>query len=223
MRTVLVVIAVLALTLVGCSKDNPIETQNTVTTEKSISENTKSSNGEHEFEGEEEGEFGNQDVDEVNGDENKKEEMAVKDLPETVRLAIEKTYPGGVIEEASLEKENDTTLYDIEVTAQGYEYDVEVTPDGKIVEISEEIEITSLPDIITQSLNKAYPGSVLKEAEKVTENGMVTYEVKISAADKEFEVILDTAGKVLSEAPENEDIEDAGSTHEFDGEEEGEN
>ena len=222
MRTVLVVIAVLALTLVGCSKDNPIETQNTVTTEKSISENTKSSNGEHEYEGEEEGEFGNQDVDEVNGDENKKEEMAVKDLPETVRLAIEKSYPGGVFEEASLETENNSTVYDIEVTVKGSEYDVEVTSEGVIIEVSEEIDIKNLPDGITQSLKKAYPGSVLKEAEKVTENGNETYEVKIISAGSEFEVSLDMTGKVLSETKEINDEDDAGNNHDFEGEEEGE-
>lgn len=75
MKILPVVTAVLTLSIIGCSK-NPVSLPNKVESQskllgKSGSVNIDSS-GEHEFDGEEEGEFGKQDTIEVNTEKEKK-------------------------------------------------------------------------------------------------------------------------------------------------------
>ena len=51
-------------------------------------------------------------------------------------------------------------------------------------------------------------------------NSLETFEVKLVSGGRQFEVTLDTAGKVLLESNAEEDAETGGTDHEFEGEEE---
>lgn len=69
------------------------------------------------------------------------EEIAVADLPEAVVNAINERFPGATLEEAEREVERGQVIYDVEVeAADGTEYEVEVTGDGRILEIERDDE-----------------------------------------------------------------------------------
>ena len=70
--------------------------------------------------------------------EAKEEEIAVKDLPQVVLDAVEKTVPGGEIVEAEVETEKDAKVYEVEVTKDGTTTEIEIDETGKVLEVEEE-------------------------------------------------------------------------------------
>jgi hypothetical protein len=63
------------------------------------------------------------------------ETVALDQVPESVRKAAEAAVPGFAIQSAEKEVEDGTTLYSLEGTAGGKPCEVEVTADGKVLEI----------------------------------------------------------------------------------------
>ena len=189
MKTILSLILIAVFSITGCTKDKPVDSKKYRHSEKITKDSQINSVGiENES-----------DYDEEN------DKIVVMDFPDAVQRSIKTAYPAGKIDVVSMERENTTLLYIVELIDQGSEYTIDVTPEGEIVEITEVIEIARLPETVIRSLNKAYPGSFIHEAEKVEEKGQEIYEVIIIAGGNKIEVTLDTAGKVLSEAKHSEE------------------
>ena len=73
-------------------------------------------------------------------------EIAVEDLPAAVVEAVKDKFPAAKIEEAKREVENGKTIYELEIEDDdGQEYEIEITPDGVILEIEEESEDDDSP------------------------------------------------------------------------------
>lgn len=126
--------------------------------------------------------------------------IAIKDVPKEVVEAVKAKYPTAKIE-WEMEGEN----YEAEFEAEGIGFDVLITPAGKILEIEEEVESTTLPAGATTYLNKNFPGKKIKDAEKVTDAfGKVTYSVEI----EDYDYIFDAQGNFLSR--EDEKVKDPG-------------
>lgn len=63
------------------------------------------------------------------------EPVAVEALPQAVRDAIQRYYPGATIEEAVREIENGQVHYEVEVEFGNRELEVELTADGEVIEV----------------------------------------------------------------------------------------
>ena len=74
--------------------------------------------------------------------------------------------------------------------------------DGKVA-------LADVPAVVKAAAEKAVPKIVLTEAEKITKGKNVYYELCGKAGDKEYEILVTAAGKVLS--AELDDDDDAGS------------
>jgi uncharacterized membrane protein YkoI len=66
------------------------------------------------------------------------EKVNVKDLPKAVLEAIEKRLPGAELLSAKKEKDDGRLQYEVKVRHKGQKYEVEVTPEGKILEVERE-------------------------------------------------------------------------------------
>ncbi len=64
-------------------------------------------------------------------------EIALAELPAVVMAAVTAEKPGIEITEASVEIEDNASVYELEGKADGKEYEIEVTTDGKILELEE--------------------------------------------------------------------------------------
>jgi len=64
--------------------------------------------------------------------------VPLKQVPADVVRAAEKAVPGIVLTRAEREVEDGVVVYDLEGTAQGTPYEVEVTAQGKVLEIEED-------------------------------------------------------------------------------------
>jgi hypothetical protein len=66
------------------------------------------------------------------------EEISLDKVPDAVKNAAIAAVPGLKLDEAEKETENGTVVYNLEGTANGVHYEVEVTADGKVTEIEKD-------------------------------------------------------------------------------------
>jgi len=65
-------------------------------------------------------------------------EVPLSEVPHEAFKAAQGAVDGVTITEAEMEKENGETVYVFEGEANGKEYEIEVTPEGKVLEVEEE-------------------------------------------------------------------------------------
>jgi len=122
------------------------------------------------------------------------EEKRIKEseVPKAVIDGVAKKYPAGKRVGFEREDEEGKTIYEVKVVNDGHKIDVDVTPDGRIVEEEEEIAFSTTPDAVKKALTASpkFGKWTVKRAEKVVH------------ADKpdapEFELLL-TSGKNVAE------------------------
>ena len=66
------------------------------------------------------------------------EEIELADVPQKVKDAAIAAVKGIKLTEASIEKEDGKTVYELEGTVDGKEYEIEVDEDGKVLEVEQE-------------------------------------------------------------------------------------
>ena len=61
------------------------------------------------------------------------QKMSLADCPQAVQDTIKKEAGNGTIEEVEKEVEDGKTVYSADITVDGKKYDLDVSPDGKVV------------------------------------------------------------------------------------------
>lgn len=64
--------------------------------------------------------------------------IPLKDVPAAVIKTAKNAAKGIVIEEAEVEEENGVTVYEIKGTTKEFEFEMEITKDGKLLELEQE-------------------------------------------------------------------------------------
>ena len=65
-------------------------------------------------------------------------DVPVDELPSNIQQAVEEAVPGATITEAEIESEDGQAVFEVTVEKDGKEYEVEVTPQGEVLEVEEE-------------------------------------------------------------------------------------
>ncbi|MCZ6599103.1 MAG: PepSY domain-containing protein [Planctomycetota bacterium] len=76
--------------------------------------------------------------DDDDDDDDQEELISVDEIPQAVKDAALAAVPGLVIEAAEKELEGGALVYCVHGTAKGESWEVEVTPDGNVVEIEQD-------------------------------------------------------------------------------------
>ena len=120
------------------------------------------------------------------------------DLPPAVEKAVAAQSSGATIRGFSTEKEKGQTLYEVEMTVNGHSKDISMMTDGSIVEIEEQVALSSLsPEVKAGLQAKAGNGKILK-VESLTKKGkLVAYEAKVETSGKKTEIQVGPDGKPL--------------------------
>jgi predicted ATP-binding protein involved in virulence len=122
--------------------------------------------------------------------------LTKKDIPSAVISAFEKSYPNATVKSYSREKRSGKTVYEIESMDGQTRRDLIYSTDGTALEIEERISPSDLPDSVKQAIDKEYPKSKIKSAERLTKGTSIEYEVVIKRGKKSLEVVFDESGKV---------------------------
>jgi hypothetical protein len=64
------------------------------------------------------------------------------------------------------------------------------------------VKVADLPKAITDNVTKNYVGFTIKDATKVTENNVITYDVKITKGTTNETLVFDKDGKFLRKMPQ---------------------
>lgn len=126
--------------------------------------------------------------------------VKLEDVPKPAVKAIQDRFTKATIR--YVDRETNGT-YEFGMKEGDRLFDVGVKADGKLLNIKEEIEEDKVPKAVKESLLKKHPGAKIVETEKVIlidgKDEKVTFELKIKADKKTFEVVLDEKGTDLGE------------------------
>src|SRR6266850_6812108 len=126
--------------------------------------------------------------------------ISKKQIPSAVLTAFKTDYPNATIKGQAVETEKGKKYYEIESVDGKTSRDLLYTPDGRISEIEEDMDLTTVPAEMKGAADKAYPGGKLVKAEKVTAGTSVKYELHVKVGKKTKEVVLDASGKIMKTA-----------------------
>jgi uncharacterized membrane protein YkoI len=144
-----------------------------------------------------------------------KEEAKVE-LPSAAAEAIKTAFPEAKIEKVKVEEEDGVTLYEVELEKGDVEMEVEVAPDGTLVEIETEIALKDVPEAALQAIQAADPDAKIEEVQKIEiraeikkaeadkpaqlvklDKPRIVYEAELKKDDKEGEIAVAADGKVI--------------------------
>ncbi len=63
------------------------------------------------------------------------QDIEINQVPTVVTAAATKAVPGFIVESAELEKEDGKMVYELEGTANGKEYEIEISETGEVLEV----------------------------------------------------------------------------------------
>ncbi len=137
-------------------------------------------------------------------------------LPAQVEKSLAESYPGASIKEVKKEKE--FKVFEVELGLKnGQEIDVTLAPDGTIMEIENEIEVSGLPFDVSTIIPS---GGELKEVESEVTYAVLapvalaqpktTYSLEILADGKKVELEVAADGTVLERKVKGHDDDENG-------------
>ncbi len=151
------------------------------------------------------GSAGKDDDDDAEGEDDDDEEESIDPAtaPDAVKKAFEPLLKGATIKKMTKESEDGVVVYEAEFDVAGKENSVNVSAEGKVLEIEKHIDAATLPPAVSAAVKSAHPTATMKSAEDVVENPGASekrfFEVKLEEAGKTRELKIDASGKVLED------------------------
>ncbi len=122
------------------------------------------------------------------------------ECPEPVKAAINKAYPNSTVESCKKVVEKGTTFYEIKTTKQASKVEVDVAPDGRILQTEEKVSLEAVPKAVTEAFTVRYKDAKPTGAEKqIKADGSVQYELAFGTGKQKKEVTFSESGKFLEE------------------------
>lgn len=124
--------------------------------------------------------------------------VTMKSLPAAVQQTVKEQSKGATLRGLAKEVENGQTFYEAELSVNGRNRDVLIDPTGKIVEIEDQVTLSSLPPVVKDEIVKQAGKGRIMIVESVTKEGViVAYEAHVKTGQKISEIKVDPSGKVL--------------------------
>lgn len=120
------------------------------------------------------------------------------DAPAAVKASFEKLYPNAT----KVKWGKEDTNYEAEFEVNKVEMSCLFDATGKLLETESEIEISALPEKISDYVAKNYAGEKIKEASKIIDSkNITTYEAEV----KEGDLVFDAGGNFIKKVVEKKD------------------
>ncbi len=141
------------------------------------------------------------------GDEEKgkEEEIPADKVPAKAREALQKQAGDAKITKYTCEKEDGMETFEAEWTVNGLAHSAEVTADGTLVEVEEQLAPKDVPAAVQKAVARMLAGATDVVVEKKIK---VEYEVKAKVKGKEREIVLNAAGQCREKDEGDEEHEE---------------
>ena len=121
------------------------------------------------------------------------------DLPPAVEKVVVEMSQGSEIRGFNEEKEHGKTFFEAELTVNGHHKDVLMDPQGAVVEVEEQVEMSVLSPAVREGLQAKAGKGTIKTVESLTKKGkLVAYEAVVVADGKNREVQVAPDGKAMT-------------------------
>ena len=140
-------------------------------------------------------------VSQAQGQEKQPKEKHLKhaDLPAAVQRTADEHSKGGTVKGYSRETDNGTVEYEVEMTMNGHSRDVSIAADGSVIEIEDEVALSSLPAEVREGLQQLAGSGSIGKVESLTKKGsIVAYEAHVTKDGKKSEIQVGPDGKPLA-------------------------
>ncbi|HTF19488.1 MAG TPA: PepSY-like domain-containing protein [Chryseolinea sp.] len=127
------------------------------------------------------------------------QKVSEESVPQPVRAGLPKSYQA-----KGVEWSREDANYEATFRKDGKEVSLVIDATGNTIETETEIKSADLPAAVINSVKNDYPSYTIAEAAKiVTADGHVTYEAEVGKGKETFDLIFDTAGKLVSKEVKN--------------------
>jgi uncharacterized membrane protein YkoI len=110
--------------------------------------------------------------------------ISVGDLPQAVRYALKTHTRGAKIVGASKEQERDGKFtYEVETKQDGKGRDLTFDDEGTLVEVEQQIDLSQVPALAREALQKRAEGGTIAKVESVTKGSETSYEADVKMAN----------------------------------------
>ena len=125
--------------------------------------------------------------------------ISKRELPAAVKRTADEQSKGATVRGYSKDTEDGKLEYEVEMLVIGHTKDVTIAPDGRLLEIEEEVSLNSLsPQVRSGLAAQAGKGKITK-VEALTKHGtIVAYEAQVLVAGKHSEVQVGPDGGRLA-------------------------
>jgi hypothetical protein len=122
--------------------------------------------------------------------------------PTAVVSAVAKAYPDGTVSSCKHEVEDGHEQFEVKLTRKtGGMLELDVSPDGKILQTEEKVDLKDVPDAVMKAFAAKYPKAKATRAEReVQADGNTYYELGfVGDKGKKQEATFSTDGKFVEE------------------------
>jgi hypothetical protein len=120
------------------------------------------------------------------------------DLPAAVRKTADEQAKGASVKGYSKDMGSGQLEYEVEMVIGGHSRDVTIAPDGRVVEIEEEVGLESLaPRVRSELVARAGKGRIVKVETITKKDVIVAYEAQVLTAGRHSEVQVGPDGSPL--------------------------
>jgi hypothetical protein len=120
-------------------------------------------------------------------------------LPPAVEKTVQAQSQGATINGISSETEDGVFQYEVEMTFNGHGKDIAIAKDGTLLEVEEEVAMTSLPANVQSALTaKAAKAKITKVESLTKKDKLVAYEAATLKGAKKGEIQVGPNGEKLA-------------------------
>lgn len=139
--------------------------------------------------------------------QNSETKVKMKDLPEAVRKTVQEQSKGAKVRGLTREVNNGHTYYEAELNVNGHNKDVLIDPSGAVVEVEEQVAMSSLPLNVKTTIEKVAGKGKINGVESIMKNSsVIAYEAHVTTAGKKSEIKVAPDGTlIINESAEKEE------------------
>jgi uncharacterized membrane protein YkoI len=135
-------------------------------------------------------------------------EVPLKKAPAGVQATIKKVVGKNKFDSLDSDVENGKTVYEVDAHGKNISYSVHMSDSGEVLGISLDIPMEIVPAAVIDAAAKAHAGAKPTEPEIRTVNGQMSYKLELMVGKEKHEMLVDAAGKVISDETETEGADD---------------
>jgi uncharacterized membrane protein YkoI len=125
--------------------------------------------------------------------------IAKSELPAAVQKTADEQSKGATVKGYNKETENGQLEYEVAMTVNGHSKDVSIAPDGRVLEVEEQVELSNLAATVQAGLkSKAGKGTITKVESLTKQGSVVAYEAQVNTNGKRSEIQVGPTGKPLN-------------------------